>query len=169
MICNSFRSWMLVLILAASVFPRPALAILQKGEPAPPFRLVSTSGQQITLANYRGYVLLIDFFATWCSPCRDSIPHLVTLNQKYGSQGLQILGLSLDEDGDKAVREFSIANKVNYPMALASEDLQLDYSLRSVPTLYVIGKKGVVVEKFMGYNEQTGKRIEQLIKQLLAE
>ncbi len=169
MICKAFCSCILVLALTVFVVPRPALAILQKGEPAPPFKIVSTSGQQITLANYRGYVLLIDFFATWCSPCRDSIPHLVKLNQKYGSQGLQILGLSLDENGDKAVREFSIANKVNYPMALASDDLQLDYSLRSVPTLYVIGKKGVVVEKFMGYNDETARRIEQLIKQLLAE
>lgn len=169
MICKVFRSSVLALVLAACIMPRPALAILQKGEPAPPFKLVSTSGQQITLANYRGYVLIIDFFATWCSPCRDSIPHLVKLNQKYGSQGLQILGLSLDENGDKAVREFSIANKVNYPMALASEELQLDYSLRSVPTLYVIGKKGVVVEKFMGYNEETGRRIEQLIKKLVSE
>jgi thiol-disulfide isomerase/thioredoxin len=125
-----FRSCVPALILAACILPGPALAILQKGEPAPPFKLVSTSGKQITLANYRGYVLLIDFFATWCSPCRDSIPHLVKLNRKYGGQGLQIIGLSLDEDGDKAVR---------------------------------------VVEKFMGYNEETGRRIEQLIKQLLAE
>ncbi len=169
MTCKAYRSCMLVLTLTLFVLPSSALAILQKGELAPPFKLVSTSGQQITLANYRGYVLLIDFFATWCSPCRDSIPHLVKLNQKYGSKGLQILGLSLDENGDKAVREFSIAHKVNYPMALASEDLQLDYSLRSVPTLYLIGKKGVVVEKFMGYNEESGRRIEQLIKQQLAE
>jgi cytochrome c biogenesis protein CcmG/thiol:disulfide interchange protein DsbE len=166
---KGFRSCMLALLLTACVLSGPAIAIIQKGEPAPPFKLVSTSGQHITLANYRGYVLLIDFFATWCSPCRDSLPHLIKLNRKYGSQGLQILGLSLDEDGEKAVREFSIANKINYPMALASDALQLEYSIRSVPTLYVIGKKGIVVEKFMGYNEETGRRIEQLIKQQLSE
>lgn len=150
-------------------FYGPAEAILQKGQPAPPFKVASTSGQQITLNNYKGHVLLIDFFATWCTPCRDSIPHLIKMNQKYGKQGLQILGLSLDEDGEKTVREFIQTSRINYPVALANDDCQTEYGLRSVPTLFVVSKKGVVMEKYMGFNEGMAKSMEQLIIKLLAE
>ncbi|MBI5655440.1 MAG: TlpA family protein disulfide reductase [Geobacter sp.] len=158
-----------VLVMAMLMLPGKASAILQKGQPAPPFKVVSTSGQQITEANYKGHVLLIDFFATWCNPCRDSIPHLIRLNQKYGKQGLQILGASLDEDGDKTVRDFCAVQKVNYPVAIANEDMQTEYGLRSIPTLYVINKKGIVAEKFMGFNSDMAAKLDLLIKQLLAE
>ncbi|GAM08744.1 thiol-disulfide oxidoreductase ResA [Geobacter sp. OR-1] len=147
-----------------------ALAVPQKGEAAPPFRVTSVSGQQITLNNYRGKVLLMDFFATWCSPCRESVGHLVLLNRKYGKQGLQILGLSLDDDDSvSVVREFINSNKVNYPVAIVGESFKADYALRSVPTLYVISKKGLVAEKFSGYNDEVEKRLDQILQKLLSE
>lgn len=152
-----------------SCLPAPALAILQKGQPAPPIKVVTTAGQPVTLSNYRGYVLVMDFFATWCAPCRESIPHLADLTRKYGKQGLQILGMSVDDGGDKVVKEFIVNKKINYPVALADEDLQADYGLRSVPTIYVINKKGVVVEKYMGFSDETGRSMEALIKRLLTE
>jgi peroxiredoxin len=146
-----------------------ALAIPQKGEQAPPFKVTSTTGQQISLDNYRGKVLLMEYFATWCSPCLGSVSHLVKLNHKFRKQGIQILGLSLDDDGEKAVREFIIANKINYPVALAGEGTQGDYAIRSVPTIYVISKKGLIAEKFMGYNEEIEKRLDLLLLKLLSE
>ena len=154
----------LVLALA-----QPAAAVLQKGQPAPPIKVVSTSGQQISLANYKGYVLVLDFFASWCHPCRESIPHLMELNRKYGKQGLQILGMSVDEEVGRELKNFIAEQKFTYPVALANEELQAEYGLRSVPTLFVINKKGIVVEKFSGYNEQIGRNIEALVKKLLAE
>ncbi|UFS71679.1 TlpA family protein disulfide reductase [Geomonas sp. RF6] len=147
----------------------PAAAILQKGDVAPPIKLTTTAGQPISLANYRGYVLVMDFFATWCVPCKNSIPHLNTLNRKYGKQGLQILGVSVDEGGEKEVKSFSAEKKIGYPIAIAGEDMQTDYGLRSVPTIYIINKRGVVAEKFQGYSEQTGKAIEDTIRRLIAE
>ena len=156
----------LLLFLA---LPRHASAIAKKGEPAPPLKITSTSGQQITLANYKGHVLLLDFFATWCAPCRDSIPRLIDLNRRYGKQGLQVLGLSADEEGDRALDSFISEHKITYPVALAGEAVIDDYGLRSVPTLYVIDKKGRVAEKFQGYNEAMEKSLETLIKKLLAE
>jgi len=155
-----------VLVLAA---PLPASAIVRKGDAAPPFKAVSTSGQAINLANYKGYVLVLDFFATWCAPCREAIPHLVELNRKYGKQGLQVLGLSADEDGEKVVRDFVAEKRINYPVALAGESVITDYGLRSIPTMYVINKKGVVVEKYMGFGDDMEKTMEALIKKLLAE
>jgi peroxiredoxin len=147
----------------------PAAAILQKGDKAPAVKLVTTSGQPVTLANYKGYVLIMDFFATWCIPCKESIPHLNSLNRKYGKQGLQILGVSVDEGGDREVKNFIVERKISYPVAVSGEDLQTEYGLRSIPTIYVINKKGMVAEKFQGYSEQTGKAMEEAVKRLLAE
>ncbi|HJV35923.1 TlpA disulfide reductase family protein [Geomonas sp.] len=160
----------LPLALAALVLSsQPAAAILQKGEKAPAIKLTTTSGQPITLSNYRGYVLVMDFFATWCIPCKEAIPHLNALNSKYGKQGLQILGVSVDEGSDRDVKDFVVARHLTYPVAVAGDEMQADYGLRSIPTIYVINKKGMVAEKFQGYSDQTAKAIEDTIKRLLAE
>jgi peroxiredoxin len=90
------------------------------------------------------------------------------LNRKYGKQGLQILGLSLDENNDDLI-EFVTPFKLNYPVALADEDLQTEYGLRSLPTLFIINKKGIVVDKFMGLTDEVKKNIEITIKRLLTE
>jgi peroxiredoxin len=148
---------------------QPAAAILQKGDKAPAVKLVTTSGQPVTLGNYKGYVLIMDFFATWCIPCKESIPHLNSLNRKYGKQGLQILGVSVDEGSDREVKNFILERKISYPVAVSGEDLQTEYGLRSIPTIYLINKKGMVAEKFQGYSEQTGKAMEEAVKRLLAE
>ena len=148
---------------------QPAAAILQKGDKAPAIKLVTTSGQPVTLANYKGYVLVMDFFATWCIPCKESIPHLNSLNRKYGKQGLQILGVSVDEGNDREVKNFIAERKIGYPVAIGGDDMQADYGLRSIPTIYLINKKGMVAEKFQGFSDQTGRAMEDAIKRLLAE
>jgi len=148
---------------------QPAAAILQKGDRAPAIKLVTTSGQPVTLANYKGYVLIMDFFATWCIPCKESIPHINSMNRKYGKQGLQVLGVSVDEGAMLEVKEFIANRKISYPVAISGEDMQTDYGLRSIPTIYLINKKGMVAEKFQGYSDQTGKAMEDSIKRLLAE
>jgi peroxiredoxin len=158
----------IVLAVALLATPPAAFAIPKKGEPAPPLKVTTTSGQPLTLANYKGYVLILDFFASWCQPCKNSIPHLIELNRKYGKQGVQILGLSLDEDNENLI-EFVAPLKLNYPVALANEDLQTEYGLRSLPTLFIINKKGIVVEKFMGLSDEVKKNVEKTIKRLLAE
>ena len=166
------RFFQLILPLAVAgllLSTQPAAAILQKGDRAPALKLVTTSGQPVTLANYKGYVLVMDFFATWCIPCKESIPHMNALNRKYGKQGLQILGVSVDEGGESEVKSFITERKISYPVVVAPEDLQTEYGLRSIPTIYVINKKGIVAEKYQGFSEQTGRAMEETIKRLLAE
>jgi thiol-disulfide isomerase/thioredoxin len=150
-------------------FPITASAIVRKGDPAPSLKVISTTGQKITLDNYKGYVLVVDFFTTWCVPCRESIPHLVNLNRRYGGQGLQILGMSADDDGEKVVKAFIADKKINYPVAIVGEDLTTDYGIRSIPTMFVINKKGVIAEKYQGFNDDMKLSMETLIKKLLAE
>lgn len=168
-LCVTQMQYPVLALFLLSLLATPAFAILQKGQPAPPISVVTTSGQQVSLANYKGYVLVLDFFATWCIPCRESIPHIINLNRKYGKQGLQVLGMSVDEGSDKAVKTFIAERKINYPVAVTSEDLQADYGLRSVPTIFIINKKGVVAEKYQGYSDEVAKSIETTIKKLLAE
>lgn len=139
------------------------------GQPAPNFKVVTTSGQPVSLENYRGYVLVIDFFATWCQPCRLSIPHLIEMNRKYGKQGLQVLGLSADEDGERLVKDFAAEHRIPYPIALAGESALVDFSVRSVPVMLIIDKKGRVADIFRGFTDEVGRSSEQLIKRLLAE
>ena len=156
-------------LAALLLFTQPAAAILQKGDAAPPIKLTTTAGQPITLNNYKGYVLVMDFFATWCIPCKEAIPHLNSLKAKYGKQGLQVLGVSVDEGSDRDVKDFVAERRISYPVAIAGEEMQTQYGLRSIPTVFVINKKGVVVERLQGFSEQTAKAMEDTIKRLLAE
>lgn len=167
---RAFCQFALALLVAAfTLLPANVHAIPRPGQAAPGFKVTTTSGQPVTLDNYRGHVLVIDFFATWCPPCKESIPHLVELNRKYGKQGLQILGLSLDEDGERPVRTFAEEYRINYPVALAGETVSVDFGIRSVPVMFVIDKKGRIAEIYRGFNDEIGRSLENLVKKLLAE
>jgi len=162
---------MIMVLMVSVVFSAPArlYAAPRSGQPAPNFKVNTTSGQQVSLENYRGHVLVLDFFATWCQPCRASIPHLVEMNRKYGNQGLYVLGMSADEDGEKVVKAFADRNRITYPIALAGEPVQVDFGVRSVPVMFVIDKKGRIAEVFRGFSDEVARSTEQLIKKLLAE
>ena len=162
---------MLLVILAASILSAPGSvdAAPQIGHPSPNFKVISTSGQTISQENYRDHVLILDFFATWCHPCRLSIPHLVEMNRKYGKQGLHILGLSVDEEGERVVKTFTDEFRVNYPLALVGDSTTVDFGVRSVPIMYVIDKKGKIAEVYRGYSHEIARSLELTIKRLLAE
>jgi peroxiredoxin len=162
----------LLVTIAASILIAAADqvdAAPRSGQPAPHFKVVSTSGQSLSPDNYRGHVLILDFFATWCQPCRQSIPHLVEMNRKYGKQGLQILGLSVDEDGERVVKTFTDEFRVSYPLALAGDATTTAFGVRSVPIMYLIDKKGKIIEVYRGYSSEMARSLEQTIKRLLAE
>jgi peroxiredoxin len=161
----------LLVILAASFLlaSERVDAAPRIGQPSPNFKVISTSGQTISQDNYRGQVLILDFFATWCQPCRQSIPHLVEMNRKYGKQGLHVLGLSVDEDGERVVTAFTNEFRVNYPLALAGDVTTADFGVRSVPIMYVIDKKGTIAEVYRGYSNEMARALESSLKRLLAE
>lgn len=159
----------IVLALWVTAVPAVVSALPKAGQPAPGFKVVTLAGQTVSLENYHGKVVAIDFFATWCQPCRASIPHLNELSRSYGRQGFHVLGLSADEDGEKGVRIFAEKNGVTYPVALAGETVLTDFGVRSVPVMIVIDRKGRIAEVFRGYGPEVMRSAELLIKKLLAE
>lgn len=118
--------------------------------PAPDFSLSDLAGQNLQLLSYRGKVVLLDFWATWCDPCREEIPHLIELQNKYGEQGLQIIGVSMD-DGPEPVRDFYQRFKMNYPVVMGNAKTgELYGGVLGLPIAFVIGRDGRIYSKHIG-------------------
>jgi len=117
---------------------------------APDFSLPNLTGQKLNLSSYRGKVVLLDFWATWCDPCRDEIPHFVELQKKYGDQGLQIIGVSMD-DGPEPVRDFYQRFKMNYPVVMGNAKTgELYGGVLGLPIAFLIGRDGRISAKHIG-------------------
>ena len=124
------------------------------GDAAPAWELKDTNGNPVKLSDFKGKVVILDFWATWCPPCRAEIPHFIGLQEKYGKQGLVIVGISVDEGGPEVVSSFVKANKVNYPIVLGNLDVAQQYdATNGIPTTFVIDRKGNIVSKHLGYTE----------------
>jgi len=117
---------------------------------APDFSLPDINGQKLSLSSYLGKVILLDFWATWCVPCRGEIPRFVELQNKYGDRGLQIIGISLD-DSPQPVRDFYQEFKMNYPVALGGAKTgDLYGGILGLPIGFVIDRDGRIYAKHIG-------------------
>jgi len=141
--------WIVLVIVVAAFLARPTSHT--SGKPlAPDFTLPQLDGQQLTLSSYRGKVVLLDFWATWCLPCRDETPHFVELQQKYGDRGLQIIGVSMDDSADP-VHPFVEQFRVNYPIVMGTAKTGEQYGgILGLPVAFLIDRQGRIVSKHMG-------------------
>ena len=133
---------------------------------APDFELISTDGRKLKLSDYRGKIVIVDFWATWCPPCREEIPDFVELQKEY-EFNLQILGVSLDTDTKNDVIPFMKKHKMNYPVVFGTMGVVRDYGdIQSIPTTFIIDQNGNVVNSFVGYHEKAvfKAEIEKLLK-----
>jgi thiol-disulfide isomerase/thioredoxin len=140
-----------LLPLAASCFAQlPVIRFVRDPDPAPAFQLKDLDGKDLNLESSKGKVVLLNFWATWCGPCREEIPGLIALQRRYKDQ-LQIIGLVVDEDDDKEVRKIAAADEINYPVALADPNTRVAYGgISALPTVFVIDTEGRVVQKHVG-------------------
>ena len=138
------------------------------GRPAPDFTLEDLNGKRVSLASYRGKAVMINFWATWCTPCKIETPWLVALHNKYSSQGFEILGVSSQGDDatpkntvvwdkDKAaIAKFAQQEKLPYPVLLGGDGISKPYGgVEDLPTSFFVNRKGVVVTAEMGLTSES--------------
>jgi thiol-disulfide isomerase/thioredoxin len=139
--------------VAASQEHQPTILFVRNPEPAPTFKLTGLDGKPVTLANSRGKVILLNFWATWCGPCRAEIPDLVELQNKYKDR-LQILGLVVEDEDQDAIKEFSEKSGINYPVAIATDDIRMQYGgIVALPTSFLLDAEGRIVQKHEGLRD----------------
>lgn len=132
------------------------------------FKLTDLNGNLLSLSALKGKVVLLDFWATWCPPCREEIPHFMELYSAYKGKGLEMVGLSVDQGGPAVVTQFAKENSISYPMAMADIRLTQAYGgIRGIPTTFLIDKTGRIAKKYVGYQDK--KVFEREIQSLLAE
>jgi len=149
--------------LGAAVIASPVHA--QDAAPAPPFSVRDLEGHTVRLQDLKGKPVVLDFWATWCAPCRVSMPELDQLQGRYAEQGLVVIGLSLDEDGPDKVKHFVDKLGIHFRVALANERMLSQYGpIRSAPTTVFINRKGLVVRRVVGYVDR--ETMDSFIKEL---
>jgi peroxiredoxin len=120
-------------------------------KPAPEFSLKDANGQTVRLADYRGKVVLLDFWATWCGPCKIEIPWFMEFEKEFKDQGFAVLGVSMDEDGWSAIKPYVQNMKMNYRVLLGNDAISTAYGgLDSLPTTLLIDREGGIASTHVG-------------------
>lgn len=131
----------------------------------PDFKVKTLEGQEKALQDYRGQIVILDLFATWCPPCRMTIPVLIDLQKKYPAQ-LKVIGLSYDQIPPDGLREFVKKMKINYPVFWGSDEIAEYVGLRGIPHMVILDAQGRVARSLVGYH--SGKELEAEIQSLFS-
>ncbi len=135
---------------------------------APDFALQSLDGKTVHLSDFRGKAILLNFWATWCEPCKVEMPWIVDLQKEYASQGLQVVGVAMDDAGPDEIAKFTHEMGVNYPIVIGKDEVADSYGgLPFLPTTFYIGRDGKIVDKVLGIKGRG--EIEDDIKKALAQ
>ena len=132
------------------------------------FTLPSLDGTEYTLSEFRGQVVIIDFWATWCPPCRNSIPTFIRLYEKYHEHGFTILGVSLDNN-EQDLRNFSRQMNIPYPVLIGNNEVAKTYQVSGIPKTIFLDKKGNIRKTQVGFAPELEAGFDQLVSTLLAE
>jgi thiol-disulfide isomerase/thioredoxin len=137
-------------------------------EPAPAWTLKNLDGKSVSLSDFKGKVVVLDIWATWCPPCRAEIPHFIELQKEFKDKGVTIVGMSVDSTGPADVAKFVKANGMNYPIVMGDEKTATAYGAdQGIPTTVVIDGKGNIVATHLGLTDK--ETFEGDIKKALAQ
>ena len=137
---------------------------------APAFRLMDLGGAVHSLPDYQGKVVFLNFWATWCGPCKVEMPAMEALYQTFRSQGLEILAVSVDQQGAAVTRPFKEAMGLSFPILHDSTyQVGLTYGARTLPMTYVIDRQGIIRQRVFGARDWNGQEARQLMRELLEE
>ncbi|MCL5283663.1 MAG: TlpA family protein disulfide reductase [Armatimonadetes bacterium] len=168
-----FFNKILVPMLLLSVLPLAASAQIPTGTKAPALWVTTLKGKVIKLSQLKGKVVLVDFWATWCPPCRMEIPHLQSLYKQNAKKGLIVLGVSVGDQNINAVKNFVQSNHLTYPVAYAPQEVAMRigerFDFNAMPTTYIIDKKGIIRFSQVGYGSEEVPVLHHLIAKLLKE
>lgn len=150
------RAWMVMVFILVLATSASAQGITQ----------ITPAQLEELVAKNKGNVLVVDFFATWCPPCRQEIPGFIALQNKFSSRGVSIVGVSLDEGGADAVQNFATEMGINYPLYLGGNTMSQKYRIRAIPTTFVYDRTGKKAKTHIGFvpQEEFEKQIEELLK-----
>ncbi len=154
---------LLLLIAGAGYFVqhyRPRVA-------APAFEMKTTDGRTVTLDDHYGQVLVLDFWASWCPPCRASIPAVDRLYGQFRDRGVMVYGVQIRDDVDPA--KYLRERGVDYPALVGTDAVQRAYGVVSIPTIVVVGVDGTIVHRSSGWNAREEARLEKVLNNYLAQ
>jgi cytochrome c biogenesis protein CcmG/thiol:disulfide interchange protein DsbE len=167
--CVAVAGWLLYPVVVHSIAEKIRDASGVRVAKAPPdFTLKDAAGKRISLSDFKGKVVLLNFWATWCGPCKFEIPWFIEFEKQYQAQGFTVFGVSMDEDGWKAISPYVAEHHVNYPVVLGDEEVNKLYGgIDALPTTLVIGRDGKVAAIHQGLPEQGRAEYEREIRELL--
>jgi cytochrome c biogenesis protein CcmG/thiol:disulfide interchange protein DsbE len=136
---------------------------------APDFTVKTLEGREITLSQLKGKVVLLDFWATWCAPCKESIPHLIQLYKNYQQHGFELVGMNVDKGDKEVVRRFVMSMDIPYPIVDTPEDVVRSYRVTGIPATFLIDKQGKIRERMAGFNSTIAKQLTAKVADLTSE
>ena len=136
---------------------------VKAGDAAPDFKLTDLAGSEVTLASLKGKVVLLDFWATWCGPCKAAMPTIQKLHDQYAAKGVVILGVNTWEQKADAAKDYMASKKFTYGCLLKGDDLATAYGIKGIPTLVIIGKDGTIAEIEVGLADPSGAGLRKAI------
>jgi cytochrome c biogenesis protein CcmG/thiol:disulfide interchange protein DsbE len=157
-----------IVVMVAGVAATWSFAALSKDTRAPDFTAQTVTGKKFALEDLRGRAVLLDFFATWCPPCRLEVPELQKLWQTYGDKGLVVIGVALDSGGSAEIRKFAADRGLTYWQV--SDDagrIANKYGIRPIPTTYIIDPSGVIRYSHVGFGPGMEKELAKQIQSVL--
>jgi cytochrome c biogenesis protein CcmG/thiol:disulfide interchange protein DsbE len=135
----------------ANAAPADAKKGAQAKKTAPNFTLKDIDGRPVKLSDFRGKIVLLNFWATWCGPCKVEIPWFIEFEQKYKDRGLVVIGVSMDEEGWSVVKPYVADRRINYRIVVGTEKVGQAYGgVESLPTSFIIDKEGRIVSTHVG-------------------